>query len=330
MKYQMDFRSLLNRDNNIVQLIVMTILIFAVMAALSPDKFLRYYNFESITYIFPELGLLSIAMMIAMLTGGIDLSVVGIANLSGILAGVVFHRLAGDTGIADAPFQVVLLGGVVAIGTGVVAGALNGFLVTRAGIIPILATLGTGQVFTGLAIVLTGGPALVGFPEAWAFLGNGKVFGVATPFVLFLVIAAVIAFILSRTTFGINLMLIGTNPKAALFAGLKRERMIFYSYMLTGVLASVAGIILSGRTNAAKSDYGTSYLLQAVLIAVLGGTNPAGGKGTVIGISIAVVALMLLASGFQILRFSNHLIDFIWGAFLLLVIAINAFKNRTR
>jgi simple sugar transport system permease protein len=327
---KMDFRDLLNRDNNITQLIIMTILIFVVMTALSPDKFLRYYNFESITYIFPELGLLSIAMMIAMLTGGIDLSVVGIANLSGILAGVLFHKLAAETGVADSGLMTVLLGGVVAIGTGVVAGALNGFLITKLRIIPILATLGTGQVFTGLAIVLTGGPAIVGFPEAWAFLGNGKIFGIATPFVLFVVIAALIAFVLTRTTLGINLMLIGTNPKAALFAGLKRDRMVLYSYMLTGVLASVAGIILSGRTNAAKSDYGTSYLLQAVLIAVLGGTNPAGGRGTVIGVSIAVVALMLLSSGFQILRFSNHLIDFIWGAFLLLVIALNAYKNRAR
>lgn len=330
MKFQTDFRSLLNRDNNIVQLLVMTVLIFVIMTALSPDKFLRYYNFESITYIFPELGLLSIAMMIAMLTGGIDLSVVGIANLSGILAGVVFHRLAQETSVADSGVMTVLLGVVVAIGTGVVAGALNGFLITRLRITPILATLGTGQVFTGLAIVLTGGPAIVGFPQAWAFLGNGKILGIATPFVLFVVLAVVIAFVLSRTAFGINLLLIGTNPKAALFAGLKRERMIFYSYMLTGVLASVAGIILSGRTNAAKSDYGTSYLLQAVLIAVLGGTNPAGGRGTVLGVAIAVVALMLLSSGFQILRFSNYLIDFIWGAFLLLVIAINAYKNRTR
>jgi len=330
MNTKLDIRGLLNRDNNLVQLAVMTILIFVIMTALSPDKFLRFYNFESITYIFPELGLLSIAMMIAMLTGGIDLSVVGIANLSGILAGVLFHKLAADTGVADTGLGVVLLGGVVALGTGLVAGALNGFLITKVRITPILATLGTGQVFTGLAIVLTGGPAIVGFPEAWGFIGNGKILGIATPFVLFVGVAALIAFMLSRTKFGINLMLIGTNPKAALFAGLKRDRMIFYSYMLTGVLASIAGIILSGRTNAAKSDYGTSYLLQAVLIAVLGGTNPSGGRGTVLGVSIAVVALMLLSSGFQILRFSNHLIDFIWGVFLLLVIALNAYKNRVR
>ncbi len=312
-----------------MQLIMMTVLIFLIMTALSPDKFLRYYNFESITYLFPELGLLSIAMMVAMLTGGIDLSVVGIANLSGILSGVLFHYLTRDLGMEESSLM-VLVGVCLSLCVGLTAGMLNGFLITKFNITPILATLGTGQVFVGLALVLTGGPAIVGFPEAWAFLGNGKILGIAVPFLLFLMVACAVAFLLTRTTIGVNLMLIGSNPRAAVFAGLKKSRMIFYSYMLSGVLASMAGIILSGRTNAAKSDYGTSYLLQAVLIAVLGGTNPAGGKGSVAGVSIAVVALMLLSSGFQILRFSNHLIDFIWGAFLLLVIAINAYKNRNR
>ncbi|PLW78745.1 ABC transporter permease [Cohaesibacter celericrescens] len=329
MKASFNVRNMINRDNNILQLIMMTVLIFVIMTALSPDKFLRYYNFESITYLFPELGLLSIAMMIAMLTGGIDLSVVGIANLSGILSGVLFHYLIRDLGIAESGLMVAL-GVCIALCVGLAAGALNGFLITKLNITPILATLGTGQVLIGLCLVLTGGPAIVGFPDAWAFLGNGKLFGIAVPFILFLLVAAGIAFLLTRTTLGVNLMLIGSNPRAAIFAGLKKSRMIFYSYMLSGALASVAGIILSGRTNAAKSDYGNSYLLQAVLIAVLGGTNPAGGKGTVAGVSIAVVALMLLSSGFQILRFSNHLIDFIWGAFLLLVIVINAFKNREK
>ena len=324
-----DMRKYANRNNNIIQLVVMTLLIFAAMSLLNPDKFLRYYNFESITYIFPELGLLSIAMMIAMLTGGIDLSVVGVANLSGILAGLFFQRMAQDAGGSAAlGFDVVLMGVGIALVTGCLAGMINGFLIARVKITPILATMGTGQVFTGIALVLTGGPAITGFPQGWALIGNGKIFGLATPFVLFVLIAIVIAWGLSRTVFGVNLMLIGTNPKAALFAGIRRAKMIFYSYMLTGVLASIAGIILSGRTNAAKSDYGTSYLLQAVLIAVLGGTNPAGGRGTVLGISIAVMALMLLSSGFQIMRFSNHLIDFIWGAFLLLVIAINAWRTR--
>lgn len=326
-----DARNYMNKNNNIAQLILMTVLIFAAMSLLNPDKFLRYYNFESITYIFPELGLLSIAMMIAMLTGGIDLSIVAVANLSGILAGLLFQQMTQGAGSAAAlGFNHVLMGVGIALVTGCAAGAINGFLIARMKIIPILATMGTGQVFTGIALVLTGGPAITGFPEGWAQIGNGKILGLAVPFVLFVIIALVLAWGLSRTVFGVNLMLIGTNPKAAVFAAIRKGKMIFYSYMLAGVLASIAGIILSGRTNAAKSDYGTSYLLQAILIAVLGGTNPAGGRGTVLGISIAVMALMLLSSGFQIMRFSNHLIDFIWGAFLLLVIAINAWRGRSR
>lgn len=318
-----------DQDDNIVQLVVVTALVFVVMSALSPEKFLRYYNFESISFTLPELGLLSVAIMVAMLTGGIDLSVVGIANLSAVLAGTLFHHLAPGAS-SSLPLGSVALGIALALGIGLAAGALNGLLIAKLRITPILATLGTSQMFTGLALVLTGGPAIVGFPAAWNFIGNGKVFGVAFPFVLFVVLASAVGFLLSRTAFGTRLLLIGTNAKAAVFAGLDTERIVFQSYVLTGLLASIAGLILSGRTNAAKSDYGTSYLLQAVLVAVLGGTNPAGGKGSVLGVSIAVLALMLLSSGFQMLRFSNFLIDFIWGAFLLLVIAINVARDRRR
>ena len=323
-------RRLLRDHETVIQLLVVTLLIIAVMGWLSPTKFLRYYTFESITFTVPELALLSIAIMIAMLTGGIDLSIIGIANLSAVLAGTLFHNMAasGQTG-ALGP-AAVALGVVVALGVGLGAGALNGFLIAKVRITPILATLGTSQLFTGLALVLTGGPAIVGFPRDWNFIGNGKLFGVAFPFLLFVVLAAVIGFVLSRTPFGTRLMLIGTNAKAAVFAGLKTERIIFQSYLLTGLLASIAGLILSGRTNAAKSDYGVSYLLEAVLVAVLGGTNPAGGRGSVLGVSIAVIALSLLSAGFQILRFSNFLIDFIWGGFLLLVIGLNVLRAKSR
>ncbi len=319
-------------DTSILQLVVLTLLVFCAMAALDPEKFLRPYVFESITYVAPELGLLAIAMMLSMLTGGIDLSVVGIANLSGILAGLFFHAYGGPRGpgLLHMAMLPVLAGLGIALGTGLVAGVLNGALIARLRITPILATIGSGQVFTGLALVLTGGPAVVGFPQGWSFVGNGQVLGVAMPLLVFLGAAGLVALLLTRTAFGINLFLIGTNARAAAFAGLRTRRAIFLTYVLTGLLASIAGIILSGRTNAAKSDYGVSYLLQAVLIAVLGGTDPAGGRGSVLGVALALVALMLLSSGLQLMRFSNFLVDFIWGAFLLLSIALNALRARTR
>jgi len=319
-------------DTNLLQLLLLTVLIFAGMAALNPDRFLRPYVFESLTFIAPELGLLAIAMMVAMLTGGIDLSVIGIANLSCILAGLFFHIVGAPRGpeLVNLPWPVVASGIAIALGTGLVAGAVNGFLITRGRVTPILATIGTGQVFTGLCLVLTGGPAVVGFPALWGRIGNGTAFGIAVPLIVFLLVAAAGSFVLSRTAFGVELSLIGTNPRAAAFAGLRTGRTVFFSYVLTGALASVAGILLSGRTNAAKSDYGVSYLLQAVLISVLAGTNPAGGRGSVMGVGLALVALMLLSSGLQMMRFSNFLVDLIWGGFLLLSIALAAWRNRVR
>ena len=319
-------------DTSLLQLVALTLLIFCIMAAANPEKFLRPYVFESITYVAPELGLLAIAMMLAMLTGGIDLSVVGIANLSGILAGLFFHAYGGPRGpgllhMATLP---VLAGLGIAVGTGLLAGVLNGALIAGLRVTPILTTIGSGQVFTGLALVLTGGPAVVGFPQGWSFIGNGQVSGVAMPLLVLLVAAGLVALLLTRTAFGINLFLIGTSARAATFAGLRTGRAISLTYVLTGLLASIAGVILSGRTNAAKSDYGVSYLLQAVLIAVLGGTDPAGGRGSVLGVILALVALMLLSSGLQLMRFSNFLVDFIWGAFLLFSIALNALRARTR
>ncbi len=310
-------------DRSLAQLVLLTVLIFAAMSALNPEKFLRPYVFQSITYLAPELGLLSLGMMLAMMTGGIDLSVIGLANLSGILAGLFFHASAGSGG-ADPGLPLVFAGVALALLTGLAGGLINGLLITRLGITPILATIGSGQIFTGIALVLTGGPAIVGYPSAWGAIGNDAALGVAIPCIIYVAIAIAVAVMLRRTPFGVSLQLIGTNPRAARFAGLRTDRVVLLSYVLIGGLAAMAGILLSSRTNAAKSDYGVSYLLQAVLVAVLGGSNPAGGKGSVIGVSFALLALMLLSSGLQLLRYSNFLVDFIWGAFLLLSIALNA------
>ncbi|WBU56323.1 ABC transporter permease [Paracoccus sediminicola] len=301
-----------------MQLLLVCFVVLISMSLLNP-RFLNPYNFESMAFFLPELGILSIAVMIAMLTGGIDLSIVGIANLSAITAGLFFQRMGGP----EAGIGVVLIGVGLALSVGLIGGAINGLLISRLRITPILATLGTGQVFTGIAVVLTGGPAIVGFPAAWNAIGNAKLGPVPVPFVIFIAVCLCVWLLLTRAAFGLQLMLIGTNPRAAVFAGINRARMLMYSYALTGLLSAMAGIILSGRTNAAKSDYGASYLLQAVLIAVLGGTNPAGGRGNVLGVALAVISLVMLSSGFQMMRVSNHLIDFIWGAFLIAVLALN-------
>jgi simple sugar transport system permease protein len=321
---------LVSRDDNLVRLLLISTAVFATMAALNPGKFLSVINVESMAFQFPELGILSLGVLLAMITGGIDLSVVGVANLAGIFVALIFSRLMppGTAGLPLAGWMALALA--VALLTGALGGLLNAALIAGVGIPPILATLGTMQLFTGLAIVITQGYAVTGYPEAFLWIGNGSVGFLPVPFLVFLACAAGVHVLLGRTGLGVYLYMMGTNLKAAVFSGIETRRTTVRSYVLTGVLSGVAGIVMIARTNSAKADYGESYVLQAILVCVLGGVNPAGGFGTVVGMTIAVLALQFLSSGFNMLRFSNFVKEFTWGAFLLATMTLNHVQNRRK
>lgn len=322
-----NFLSVMAQDGNLMRLLLITVLVFATMSLLKPDLFFTPDNFSSMAFQFPEFGLLAIAIMITMLTGGIDLSVVGVANFTGILAALTLTKvMPADASPSVAALYTALAAGI-ALLTGVICGLLNGFFIAKIGVPPILATLGTMQLYTGIAIVITQGAAVYGFPELVNFMGNGSLWVFPVPFLIFLVFAAAFALMLNRTAFGFRLYLMGTNPTASRFSGINNTRLLLQTYVLSGVMAAVAGFVVLARTNSAKADYGSSYTLQAILIAVLGGVNPSGGFGTVFGLILAILTLQFLSSGFNMLRFSNFFKEFIWGAALLLVMVINYLSN---
>jgi len=257
------------------------------------------------------------------MTGGIDLSVVGIANLSAVVAALILTEFAGP----DLPLQASLLWLGFALGAslliGAMVGLLNGTLVAFLGLPPILATLGSGLVFTGFAIALTGGSAVMGFPEVVAWIGNSQMLGLPTPLLIFIMLAVALHFLMTRTAFGIRISMFGTNPLAALYAAVDVKGMLLKVYMLSGLFASVAGMVIMSRANSAKADYGSSYLLLSVLIAVLGGVNPYGGYGRVVGVVLAVLSMQFLSSGLNMLQVSNFARELIWGALLLFVMTTN-------
>ncbi|MEM9223612.1 MAG: ABC transporter permease [Pseudomonadota bacterium] len=308
---------------HLLRLAAIAIAIFGAMSFLRPDLFFTAANFQSMAFQFPEYAILALAMMLAMLTGGIDLSVIGIANLSGILAAFTMAAL-----VPDAPgYGLDVLGAIglavaVSLTVGAVCGAINGLAIAAVGIPAILATLGTGLMFTGLAIVLTEGRAVLGFPDAFAVIGNGLVGPIPMPVLIFAALAVILALVLNRTKFGLRVYLMGTNPLAARFAGIDNWWITVRTYVGCGVLSACAGLVLMSRANSAKADYGASYLLLAVLIAVLGGTNPYGGFGRVGGIVLAVLSLQFLSSGFNMLQFSNFAKELVWGLTLLLVMGL--------
>ena len=308
------------------RLAVIAVAVFALMAALAPERFLSAQNLTSMAFQFPEFAILALAMTVAMLTGGIDLSVVGVSNLSAVIAASVLVSLAGE----GAGTGIVLLSMALALGVGLLAGLMNGVLVAKLGLPPILATLGSGLIFTGLAIALTGGSAVMGFPPAAAWIGNGRLLGVPVPLVLFAALAAGLAFVLGRTAFGVALRMYGANPLAARFAAVDVDRTLIRVYALSGMLAAVAGMVVMSRANSAKADYGSSYLLLAVLIAVLGGVNPYGGYGRVVGVVLAVLSMQFLSSGLNMLQVSNFARELIWGLLLIGVMLLNTVRAPTR
>ncbi|MGS4946096.1 ABC transporter permease [Meridianimarinicoccus sp. RP-17] len=305
------------------RLAIIAVAIFALMAGLSPERFLSPQNLTSMAFQFPEFAILALAMTITMMTGGIDLSVVGVSNLSAVVAATILASLAGPE-VAGAQAGLWLGFAVVAsLAVGAAAGLFNGILVSRLGLPPILATLGSGLVYTGLAVAMTGGSAIMGFPEIVAVIGNSRIAFVPVPLVIFALLALGLHILLTRTGFGLRVTMYGANPMAALFAAVDIDRILLRVYVIAGMFSSVAGLIVMSRANSAKADYGSSYLLLAVLIAVLGGVNPYGGYGRVVGVVLAVLSMQFLSSGLNMLQVSNFARELIWGLLLLFVMVIN-------
>ncbi|MGY6549121.1 MAG: ABC transporter permease [Roseinatronobacter sp.] len=304
------------------RLAVIAVTIFALMAWLAPDRFLSMGNLSSMAFQFPEFAVLALAMTIVMLTGGIDLSVIGIANLSAIIVALVLTQVVGPAAAENGALWVGI-GVVLACVVGGLAGLINGVLVAGLGLPPILATLGSGLIFTGLGVALTGGSAVMGLPAEMAFIGNGRIWGVPVPLVIFVALAGFMWFVLARTAFGLKVRLYGANPLAARFAALDINAMLLKVYIIAGVLSAIAGLLIMSRANSAKFDYGSSYLLLAILIAVLGGVNPYGGYGRIVGVVLAVLSMQFLSSGLNMLGVSNFARELIWGSLLILVMVIN-------
>jgi simple sugar transport system permease protein len=321
------------RDTNLTRLFVIMVLIFIALSLARPKIFPTLQNFQSMSTQFPEIGILAIAIMITMLTGGIDLSVVSTGNLAAILASMVLTRII--PGAEASAGQVTLgisLAILVALVTGLVAGLFNGLLVAKVGITPILATLGTLTMYTGFNTVITRGTSFFAVPQ---FLTIGSTLGgIPVPLIIFIILAAIFSIILNKTTFGYKIYMMGTNPTAARFSGIDNEKVLIKTYVLSGMLASIAGIIFLARNNSAKADYGDSYVLLVVLIAILGGINHMGGFGKISGLVLAILSLQFLSTGLNMLLFrysgSNFFKEFAWGALLLIVMVINQISNQRR
>jgi simple sugar transport system permease protein len=323
-----EVKSFVTTDRQLAFLIAVNLIVVTLATVWSGGQFIGIDNLQSMAGQVPELGLLAIGVMLAMISGngGIDLSGIALANLAGVVAALVAPLLFAAE-VNPTAYAVVFV--LIALTAGLLGGLTNGVLIARAGLTPILATLGTQLLFTGIAVVLTNGATVrIGYVEPLSAIANESLLGVPIPFLLFVAAILVIGAALKHSPYGMQLYLMGTNPKAARYAGIPQIRMLIATYTICGVIAALAGIIIASRTASVKWDYGVSYLLIAILIAVMAGVKPAGGYGRITCLFFSATALQVLSSTFNLVGISNFFRDCAWGVLLLLFLASGGFNLR--
>ena len=307
---------------------IIILVVLLLMGVLNPLRFFRLYNLQSMAFQLPELGLLSLGMMVIMLTGGINLSLIASANLSGILMALVLNRLAPPETFIGSGSGIVLLVILVGLAAGVAVGLANGALVAYVGVSPILATLGMMTLLNGVNILITKGYVISGFPPAFQFIGNGKALGIPFPMIIFALIAIVVGIAMKRTPYGLEVYMLGTNETATRYSAVNVPKVLMKSYVISGLLSATAAIVMISRFNSAKSDYGESYLLVTILAAILGGTNVYGGFGKVTGLVLALVILQIISSGLNLLQVNAFITRAIWGMILAAVMIGQYYRIR--
>jgi simple sugar transport system permease protein len=315
-------------DRKITQLMSITLGTLLIFSILSPNIFFSPNNFKSMSYQVPEIAILSIAVMLSMLTGGIDLSIVSISNAAALVAAYVMRSKSDTTGSESLVW--IIIACVLGIIVGLIAGGINSILIAKLDVTPILATLATMTLFNGIAIGMTNGVSVSGLPVSFMRVGNGTFFGIPTPFILMLIIGGAVGIWINKTSIGLKVFLVGTNRKAAQYSVMVDRKVIAWVYIVSGFLSALAGLIIASRTSAASPDFGSSYILLAIVIVVLGGVNPMGGFGTVTGVILATIVLQMVASGFNALRFSQFLYLAAQGGVLIFVMILNVVLERRR
>ncbi|MBA3912211.1 MAG: sugar ABC transporter permease [Rhodobacter sp.] len=288
--------------------LALVILVFSLTA----PNFLTGANFGSIAFQLPELGLLTLAMLMPIISGGFNLAIIYTANMAGLTLAFVLNQYGG----VDAGIMPFLIGTILALLVGAASGAAMGAVIAYIGAHPILVSLAMMIFLRGLGEFLTKGGDISGFPPWMATLGHGTVAGIPVPLILFLACAVLWHILLTHTRHGFSVRMIGSNIRAAAYSGLHTKRTLVLIYTLSGVMCAIAGILMLSRFNSVRVGHGEALLLVTVLACFLGGVDPFGGFGRVLPVVIALVVLQVLSSGLNLMGANQHLSTAVWGLFL--------------
>lgn len=304
----------LNWQESLGLLAIYALLIIA-LSLMSP-YFLSLNNFLNILVAVSTIGLIAVGMTLVIVAGGIDLSVGSIVALTGVAVAQLSHSM--PIGLAV----------IAALGIGIAVGLFNGLAITKVGINPLIATLGTLSIARGLAFVFSGGLTQSITSQSFEFLGRGYVVGVPFQVIVMAALFGLAAWVMRSTVFGRSIYAIGGNPNASRLAGLPVNRLQIVVYVLSGLCAALGGIFLASQLGAGAPASSTGIELSVIAAVILGGTSLSGGKGTIAGTLLGVLILGTLNNGLTLLNVSSYYQDVARGVVLLLAVGLDQLRLR--
>jgi ribose/xylose/arabinose/galactoside ABC-type transport system permease subunit len=301
---------------------VQLLIVYAVMLVIfgvTTSQYMTVTNFKLMAANFSIGGIVAVGAFFVMLAGVYDLSISGVVGLVSVLI-VLFFNL-------HIPIIVVVLASVC---LGCLVGCLNGFLTKVVGINPLITTIGTGSVLTGLAKWIS---TVIGseniYNAGYRSFGSSFIGGTIPVLFLYMLAVFVLAFLVLRyTRFGRNLYAVGGSFEIARMAGINSARVQFMAYVISGAMAAVAAILLTSQLASGRPEFGTTFTLDAIAVCVLGGLLLGGGKGDLFGLFVAVILLGSVANGLIILGFTSYVRFIVTGSILILSIIVNELRYR--
>jgi ribose transport system permease protein len=295
------------------------LILLGLFFSLANSHFLQVNNLLNVALQTSIVAIVAIGQTYVIIKGGIDLSVGSIAALSGVIAAEMMT--------SGSPIWLSVIVG--ALG-GVVCGLLNGAIISYGKIPPFIATLGMMGIARGAVLVITDGIPVSGLPKAFGKLGGGTFLGIPMPIILMVIIAIIMSFVLSRSRFGRSVYAIGSNEKASFLSGINVNKTKLGVYGLSGLLAGIAGIILTSRLISAAPTAGQNYELDAIAAAVIGGASLSGGVGTIVGTLIGAFIMGILRNGLNLLGVSYYWQQIAIGIVIIGAVYVDTLRRRAK
>ncbi len=301
-----------------IMIVVMLLIVAFFMYRTS--RFATPENLLTILIAAAPFALIALGQTLVILTGGIDLSV-GSVLAASAMAGAWSAKNFGDNPVYPL---------IAAVLAGLIAGTVNGLVVSRLNVPPFIATLGMLTLASGFAYVIGNGAPINGLPDSYGFFANTKIFGLTIPVLLMIVAIGAFAFLMRRTAYGMRVYAVGGNRLAAEIAGVRSKRILFSVYVISGVLAGLSGLMLSSRVITGAPNLGQGYELDAIAAVVIGGASLMGGRGTILGTAIGLLLIQTINNGLDLLLVPSYWQDVIKGVIIVAAVGVDVWALKRR